>query len=237
MTERGLDRVFNRIPEFDEQSRQYPARALVAPSVGPRSYTWGVPPLDGSRPLDQGSEGACVGFAWAHEAAARPVVRNDADEALALQVYREAQKIDQWAGENYQGTSVLAGAKTMQRLGYLGEYRWAFGLEEALTVVSRYGPAVLGIPWYSSMYETEKGWIRVDGEQVGGHAILLHGVNVRGQYARLYNSWGPDWSPAGSGKISFADLGRLLREDGECCVPVRRLPLAGSPLALARRAA
>lgn len=218
MTERTLDRV----AQFDDRSRQYPARALTA-AAGPRSYTWGVPTLSGRRPLDQGVEGACVGHAWAHEAAARPIVRDDADSALAFHVYREAQKIDPWPGEAYSGTSVLAGAKVMERLGYLAEYRWAFGLDDALTVVSRHGPAVIGLNWWSGMWEPDtRGYLHRTGRVVGGHALLLTGVSVRHERATVYNSWGKAWGMGGRAYLSWDDLGALLEDDGEVCVPVLR---------------
>jgi hypothetical protein len=215
--------ILDRLVQFDDRSRYYPARALVGATVGPRSYTWSVPTLNGTRPLDQGNEGACVGHAWAHEAAARPVVRDDADSALAFRVYREAQKIDAWPGENYSGTSVIAGAQIMQRLGFLTEYRWAFTLDDALTVVSRRGPAVIGVNWYTGMWDTDaKGYLHVTGRVEGGHAILLTGVSLRHERVTLYNSWGLSWGMGGRAYLSFTDFDRIRREDGEVCVPVVR---------------
>jgi hypothetical protein len=63
--------------------------------------------------LDQGKEGACVGFAWSHELAAYPVRVEVDDEFARSKIYAEAQKIDEWPGEAYHGTSVLAGAKVV----------------------------------------------------------------------------------------------------------------------------
>jgi hypothetical protein len=202
--------------ERDPRSRSYDVRGIVD-RTQPRSYTWRVGAW-----LDQGREGACVGFAWAHEIAARPKV-HDVTPQLATTIYHEARKIDPWPGENYDGTSVLAGVKVAQRLGYFHEYRWAFSLQDALTVVSRHGPAVIGVNWYSGMWDTDaNGYIRPTGSVVGGHAIVLNGVNVKGRYATLHNSWGPRWGVNGSARITWDDLGRLLDERGEVCVPVVR---------------
>jgi hypothetical protein len=210
-----------RIVEFDERSRDYPIRAVLEAEkfTKPRSYTWKVPVR-----LNQRREGACVGFAWAHEAAARPVVIGGLSDALARDMYKRAQQLDQWPGEAYSGTSVIAGAKVMKERGWLAEYRWAFTLEDALTAVSRTGPAVLGIPWYESMYyPNADGFIKpVGGMAVGGHAILCNGVSVRGKFATLTNSWGAAWGNNGACKISWDDLGRLLDESGEVCIPVER---------------
>lgn len=66
------DPRLDRLVQFDERSRGYGIVPLLEAQdkTQPRSYTWGCD----IRTLDQGREGACVGFAWAGEAAARPVV-------------------------------------------------------------------------------------------------------------------------------------------------------------------
>jgi hypothetical protein len=62
------DRTLDRLVEFDERSRNFSA-AVGLETYPFRSYTWACDPV-----LDQGREGACVGFAWAHELSARPKV-------------------------------------------------------------------------------------------------------------------------------------------------------------------
>lgn len=209
-------RTLDRLPEFDPRSRRYGIAATLDVTT-PRSYTWRCDVW-----LDQGYEGACVGHAWAHENAARPVVRASSSE-LAFGIYYDARRVDQWPGEDYDGTSVLAGAKVMQQRGLLREYRWAFGLDEALAAISRKGPAVLGTNWYDSMFDPgPSGLLTVGGRVAGGHAILLTGVNVRHRLVRLHNSWGPTWGAGGDAFLSWDDLGRLLREDGEVCIPTLR---------------
>lgn len=212
--------ALGRLPEFDERSRAYPIRTLLS-TLEPRSYTWAVPGL--GHPLDQGTEGACVGFAWSHEAAARPVVETGITNEYARQVYHDAQRVDEWPGEDYEGTSVLAGAKVMLERGTITEYRWCFGIGDVLATVSRHGPVVLGINWYEGMFDPGvDGYLNVTGGIAGGHAILCSGVNVRRQDVTLYNSWGPAWGDGGRALLSWDDLGRLLAEDGEACAPMRR---------------
>lgn len=213
-----MHRTLDRREQFDERSRSFDARALLDTSE-PRSYTWGCPAW-----LDQGREGACVGFAWAHEHAARPYVR-PADTALAQALYREAQRLDPWPGEDYSGTSVLAGAKAAQARGHLSEYRWAFTLADALAVVSRHGPAVAGVNWWTGMFTPDaEGFIRPTGQVAGGHAILVRGVNVRRRTITLRNSWGRSWGRDGDCYLTWDDFGTLLADGGELCVPVRRGP-------------
>lgn len=218
------ERVFNRIPSFDERSRAFNVRAILD-RTQPRSYTWGC-----GVNLDQGREGACVGFAWSQEAAAKPKVI-PVSNATARQLYHDAQKVDEWPGENYEGTSVLAGAKTVQRYGWVTEYRWAFNLTDALTAISRTGPVVLGVNWYDAMFDTDRdGLVHVAGSVAGGHAILARGVNVKARTVLLHNSWGTDWGGTrwgpGTALITWDDLERLLSEDGEVCVPVTRQPFS-----------
>lgn len=212
MTERTLDWT----PRHDPRSLNFPVRAILARK--PRSYTWPC-----ALNLDQGQQGACVGFAWSHELAAKPVVV-PASAELARSIYTSAQRVDEWEGEAYEGTSVLAGAKVVQSLGHLTEYRWAFGAQDVIDTVGAYGPVVLGIEWRQSMFEPDaNGFLQIDSPVAGGHAILCKGVSLGGKYVVLHNSWGSDWGTFGSARLSFADLATLLSAHGEACVPVGRL--------------
>lgn len=212
------DRVFNRIPEFDPKSLEFPIRTLVA-NKARRSYTWSVPVA-----LDQGQEGACVGFGWAHELAARPTPVAGITNERAFAIYRRAKQLDQWAGENYEGTSVIAGAKTVMELGYLKEYRWALGpgaaaAENDLALAVGYkGPAVMGTYWYNDMFTPDaQGYLRPTGGIAGGHCYLVHGYNLKMGY-KVWNSWGTGFY----GYISVPDMITLLANDGEACIPVIR---------------
>lgn len=213
MTQRVLDR---RI-QFDEKSRQYPIRTLLD-TTQPRSYTWRCDTY-----LDQGVEGACVGFAFAHDTAATPKPRTASND-FARRVYGLAKTLDPWDGEDYDGTSVLAGAKALKQLGLITQYRWAFTTTETLAAASRKGPVILGVNWREGMWDTDvDGYINPVGKVVGGHAILLTGVNVKSQYVTLHNSWGPGWGVGGKARLSWAALDILLEDDGEACIPVGRV--------------
>lgn len=206
-----------RLISFDERSRSFPIRTLVA-GKPLRSYTWSCPVR-----LDQGQDGSCVGFGWTHELAAHPVVVPGQTNELALGRYRSAQRLDARPGEAYVGTSVLAGAKAVRAEGFMTEYRWAFGLDDLLLAVGYTGPVVIGIPWYESMLKPDAtGFLRVSGDVAGGHCTLVNRVNVGGRFVGIVNSWGPTWGANGTALISFDDLDRLLHEQGEACVPVGR---------------
>lgn len=231
----NTERTLDWIPRFDEKSRDYPVRSLTAGKKRPGNIWWGSP----KERLDQGSEGACVGFAWTNELLAQPVVVRLPQEAnaFARNLYRSAQKIDEWEGEAYSGTSVLAGAKMAKMGGFITGYSWAFSIDDVLDALAFMGPVVLGIPWYESMYGTlPGGLIEVSGQRVGGHAILATGYGRKlfsggigtwrarnaEDVVRLRNSWGSSYGVKGDGYIRVADLARLLREGGEACVPLGR---------------
>jgi len=213
----------DRRKQFDERSRSFGIRPLLAAADTPRkprSYTWRC-----LRNLDQQAEGACVGFSFAHELIARPGEVPGITAAEARAIYKHAQTLDPWDGDNYSGTSVLAGVKAVQALypGKYGSYRWAFGMHDCLLALSYIGPVVLGIDWYTGMFNTDNnGFIEPTGNLAGGHAILCNGINVREEYVTLTNSWGKQWGTNGSCKISYAGLDALLMAQGEVCVPLSR---------------
>lgn len=123
----------------------------------------------------------------------------------------------------YEGTSVLAGAKIIQKLGYIKEYRWAFGVEELALAVGYCGPAVLGIPWYEGMFEPMGcGFLHIGGGLAGGHSILCHGVDAKQKLFKLHNSWGKSWGTNGEALVTWDEMDRLLHEGGEACIPMGR---------------
>lgn len=61
---------------------------------------------------DQGSEGACVGFGSSRACSIMNRVRYD-----GFALYHRAQQIDEWPGENYDGTSVRAGMDVLRKEG------------------------------------------------------------------------------------------------------------------------
>jgi hypothetical protein len=163
-----------------------------------------------------------VGFGWTHELAARPVVKV-VDNNYAFGVYRAAQLVDAWPGENYEGTSVIAGAKVIKSRGFMEEYRWAFSEYDLALAVGYKGPAVLGSYWYSGMDSLEvdaqgRRWASVDGSIRGGHCFLAHGYSVPLNAYKCWNSWGAPsefW-------ITAPDMAKLLANDGEACIPILR---------------
>lgn len=223
------DRTFDRRVEFDERSRLFAIRTEIDAALPLRSFSWTMPEPLRALPLDQGREGACVGFACANELAARPWADGAINNRHARDLYHRARQLDEWPGEDYEGTSVLAGMKALMETGRIREYRWAFGLNDLKMAVAYKGPAVLGLNWYTGMMRPESdGRIRPTGYVEGGHAILM--AKVRGpRYSQgamrntnwVWNSWGRagGWP---EGYLTDDDLERLLHERGEAAIPVIR---------------
>lgn len=218
------DKRLDRLIQFDERSKAYPIRTLVADKK-PRSYTWRL-----NTHLDQGSDGACVGFSWSHEMAARPVEIPNITNSTALNTYYQAQQLDEWDGGAYpgatpfyEGTSVLAGAKAVSAQNHMKEYRWAFNLNDVILALGYQGPGVFGVNWTNDMFNPDaKGFIKPTGAIAGGHAILVRGVNVKTKTVRLSNSWGTSWGVNGDCFMTFDDFEKALLNDGEFCIPVAR---------------
>lgn len=224
-------RTFDWKPRYDEKSRQYPLRGLLRATPKRKTKIWSVGPI-----LDQGSEGACVGFGWTAKILSEPfwfnlqtlplTVPKDPTK-FSVHSYNQAKKIDEFPGEDYEGTSVLAGAKVMQGYGAVKSYSWAFSIEDVIDGLIKKGPIVLGINWYEGMYEAPNGVLSVTGERVGGHCITAVGFRVASPTFNgedsiiLQNSWGPDWGINGLAEIRVSDVTRLLNEGGEACLPLR----------------
>jgi hypothetical protein len=215
----NLSRIkFGRVPHFDRRSRKFPIASLLAGIEKPRSYTWRC-----LINLDQGNTSACTGFSVTHEAAARPQEVKNLTNKIALAVYNRAKQLDEYPGENYDGSSVLGAIKAGVERKWYGEYRWAFGEDDLALAVGHHGPAVLGINWYAGMMDPDsKGIIKPTGQIEGGHAILCNGIDVKKGLYRLHNSWGVGYGIVGECFISLDNMARLLKEKGEACIPVQR---------------
>lgn len=241
------DRRLDLVREPDARNASYRVADVLTERQlqRPRSYTWRV-----ERVLDQKSQGACVGFAWAHELLARPAVIHDPiiDHRFAVEnIYWAAQRHDRYPGGAYPdampimaGTSVLAAAKVIHAFGYMREYRWAYTLEEVVAAIAFKGPVVLGGGWFEGMQRPdENAFVAPTGSWRGGHCVLLTGVRVRWDargeapdpYAStctLLNSWGPRWGNQGRAHIRWTELGMLItRGKADVCVPIARTSRLG----------
>lgn len=218
----GLGRVLI----LDERDHQFPIRALLPKAGAPAPtfrYWWDLGYFG-----DQGATSMCVGFAWMHWLEDGPLTQPDYTPNAAPvypgnQIYRRAQQLDEWHGVNYEGTSVRGGAKALRERGLITEYRWGRQLSDLVDAVLFRGPCVVGTYWYEGMDRPdEDGIIHVTGDEVGGHAYVINGVNTERRLFRVKNSWGRRWGLEGRAWISFDDMERLIHEDGEICLAVEK---------------
>lgn len=111
---------------------------------------------------NQGNQGACVGYSVSRMATWLNRKRYD-----ARWLYAEAQKVDDWPGEDYSGTSVRAGLDVLKKLGHrtvragvsgpptaaegISAYRWSRSADEVIKLLDHsYGTKAGAIPWNNS---------------------------------------------------------------------------------------
>lgn len=171
---------------------------------------------------DQGNTPQCVGYAWAHWIEDGPITHGGIAPIVPPQlIYSEAQKVDEWPGENYDGTSVRGAAKYLQKSGKISSYLWAFDLNTLTNTVLNVGPVVVGTYWYYNMFFPDRnGLIRASGPIMGGHAYVINGVDTTKKLFRIKNSWGKNWGQVGRAYISFSDMDRLIKMNGEICLAI-----------------
>lgn len=193
---------------------------------------------------DQGSEGACAGFAWSW---AMSILNRRFYAARKL--YLEAQFIDPWSDTPpEEGTSTMAPALILRDQGHWRFVRgmtWPIALNEGvrsfvfartvddlrLSILNGI-PAVLGVNWYDSFDAPVWGdfgkggnrwWIGRNwgllGDIRGGHCICCFGARDDIQAFTLVNSWGVNYPIV---NIPYLTVERLLKEDGDLMMPVDR---------------
>lgn len=206
---------FGRLISLDVRDRNYPMKALTRRITLPESRLWS------SRKafvLDQGSEPACVGFAWTAFLQAAPWMHSLGND-FALELYHQAQENDEWAGTNYEGSSTRGGAKALAARGLItGAYVWAANEADVWRFVLGVGPVVTGTTWLTGMFNPDsKGYLRLTGGEEGGHDWCIIGADAKRQAYRMVNSWSSNWGQSGRAWIRREDYRALLEDLGGDC--------------------
>jgi len=203
--------------EHDERSRNYPvAQASEIHSV--RHHHHGSV-------LDQGAIGSCTGNAliqclmtspeWSR---ALPYTESD-----AVAVYGLATRLDGIPGEypaQDTGSSGLAACKAAKKMGLIRSYSHAFGISQTLGALVL-GPVMVGVNWYEGFDDPDtRGHVSISGNVRGGHEFTLVGIDNAREEIIALNSWGKGWGHNGFFRFSFADLDRLLSEQGDAAFPI-----------------
>lgn len=211
---------FGRIPVRDDRDMLYSVAPMLMQVPRIREKWW----WDNGWWGNQRTTPHCVAYSWSHWMEDGPVIQDGIMGRRkpvfdTEKFYHVCQKLDDWPGENYAGTSVRAGAKVLQKVGIISEYRWAFNIDEIINTLLTIGPMVVGTQWTEKMqFPNRNGLIKYKGRKMGGHAYVLNGVNLDEEYFRIKNSWGKSWGDRGHGYIRFSDFEKLYNDDGEACV-------------------
>jgi hypothetical protein len=186
--------------------------------------------------LDQGQEGACTGFGLAtvvHYLLRERKVVPDATVISPHMLYDMARRYDEWAGENYEGSSCRGAMKGWHKHGVCREALWPkskggadlteervndaakrplgayFRVNHRDLVAMHAAISEVGALYVSS--NVHSGWDDVGKDGIikyvpgntGGHAFALVAYDTEGFW--MQNSWGADWGHAGFAHISYED--------------------------------
>lgn len=163
------------------------------------------------------SDYSCVGHAWASFLACRPTRIKVDPEGL----YLIAKQNDGWKGTNYKGTTIEAGAKVLQMLGILEEYRWGNKLKAICSHLLEVGPIVAAINWYEQMDDVgDNGIMAIEGKFMEYHAVLVCGCDTKRKRLTIKNSWGSLWGKGGYGYLSFKDTEKMIEDGCEFCAGI-----------------
>jgi len=207
------DRVLDCRIVHDPRSAAY-RMGSAAPGGPQRSRRWPC-----AYRLDQGREGACVGFSGAHRIGAAPMEQR-VNAALARSYYKGAQLHDQWPGEQYEGSSVLGLMRYWKKQGLIAEYRWCFTFREITQALSAHGPLCIGAPWPRACnFPSGDGGIEYRGTADGGHAVIFDQIDFERQRIWLLNSWGRDWGRDGRAWLTFADVRKMIEARASFALP------------------
>lgn len=211
-----------RLPSPDARDRHYALRKVAPKNPVATHRHWRT-----STVLDQGSTSQCVAYSWSAFLEASPLRTR---QHLSMEdLYMAARRVDEWEGEDYDGTSVRAGAKILQTEGHLAQYLWATRVDEVANwiLAAHGGPVVMGTDWYDGMFHPDsKGLVRLTGSVVGGHAWLVYGFNADTGMFHAQNSWGMHWGKKGRFRIRMEDLETLIQAQGEACTATEMAKIA-----------
>jgi hypothetical protein len=234
-----------RLPEFRVPGRPLgrhvnhdplSLRYVLPPAKAEKSVVWerhipildqDAPPivpglLPASRPL-----GSCTGNAFVGNLGCDPfydIIRElfpdlVLDEALAVSVYSDAEKVDGGKGlpGEDEGSSGLSVAKVGKTRGYDNGYQHATSLASAHTAIQR-APVLFGIPWPSSFdTPSSEGIVKIasDAYNRGGHEIVCPEYDAARDLWWMDNSWTSGWGLKGRFAFDSPTLQILLDAQGD----------------------
>lgn len=190
--------------------------------------------------LDQGNLGSCTGHAGTAVIASEAfwtggsvVLATTDPHEYAVDLYSAATKIDPWEGQyepDDTGSDGLSIAKVLRQRELISGYLHATSLNATLTALAK-NVVMVGTSWLTGMYEPDvrTGKLNVTGSVEGGHEYVLDEIDVERQRVWIRNSWSAQWGIQGRAWMSWADLGKLLADQGDCTVLLPRTEPVPTP--------
>ena len=234
ITSQGVPRVLNARPDgVDFRDQMYvPTLVEVPLHRDLADYRKIQAPI-----LDQGSEGACTGYGLAAVANYLLRVRKttpDPDPVSPRMLYALARRYDEWAGEDYEGSSCRGAVKGWYKHGVCADVVWTSGSdmppvlshENAVEAARRPLGAYFRVnhkslvAMHAAITETgvlyasaivHEGWSKVDRdglipfEQEPLGGHAFAIVDYDQDGFWIQNSWGDDWGHEGFARISYQD--------------------------------
>ncbi len=215
---------------WDTRNESYPVGAVLDLGAEPVDRQWW---LDPASRVNQGNTPKCVGASIAQELAADPVRVKISQPYTMDNIYNAAQKIDEWPGEAYDGTSLNAGMKAARAFGYITEWRWAMNVADILQSLAQLGPVLMAGPWLTGMFTPDnEGRVHIEGTAGNvGHCYLIGESQVSRGRVFIEQTWGAHWSVLGwRGWLTVEDVGKLLSIGTQAAIITGRAdPAAPTP--------
>jgi hypothetical protein len=172
--------------------------------------------------FDQGDLGSCTGNAAVGCISTRPFSHKGTEQE-AVEIYAAATHLDRVKGvypPDDTGSSGLAVMKALRNKKLITSYTHGFSLDHTLrALVLR--PGITGMAWREGCDEPNaRGIVRYTGGIRGGHEVELVGIDAERKLVWFANSWGATWGLDGYFAMSFADVGKALRDHGDATFPM-----------------
>jgi hypothetical protein len=201
-----------------------PGLAKEAAAIDRKFYTMVGPDFR----INQGSnEGTCVSHAATNVLLAGP------SPHPAYEPFQTEEQAHQFARKLYldasgdstyqQGMYPRDACAELLKDGLIESYWKVMQVEDIITALLTFGPVMVALPWYSSMYGKDNAlsttygnfWIKVNLESthVGYHDIAFTGVDLAPDdgapaFFRILNSWVP-WGLNSTGRLTVESFRRL----------------------------
>lgn len=213
-----------RVVSHDHPSRRTKHAMRRLGSTKVRRH-WGVP----CGILDQGGSSACTGFTSYEWLCAYPFPQAIPGHG-PYQLYDENRRHDEWAGEDYEGSSTTGLFEALKALGAIDRWEWGWDANTIADHVLEVAPVCMGTNWHREMFTPDRwGYVWPQGPVDGGHEWLARGVDrarknpdkTTGAF-RGQNSWGPNWGDKGCFWVTFDAMQQLVDDQGEAGIGFER---------------